>query len=70
MSTKNLGFGKDAVVARRLHGGNIRNGARVMFFLTGSPRHRREHCPLCGLSYLSFTYLSLYVMNFIKKYSN
>jgi len=39
---KNLGFGKDAVLARRLHGGNIRNGARAMFFLTGSPRHRRE----------------------------
>jgi hypothetical protein len=39
---KNLGFGKDAVLARRLHSGNIRNGARVMFFLTGSLRHRER----------------------------
>jgi hypothetical protein len=27
----NLGFGKDAVHKRRLHGGNTRIGARAMF---------------------------------------
>jgi len=45
MIPKNLGFGKDAVLARRLHGGNIRNGARAMFFLVSAP--------LCGPSYTS-----------------
>jgi len=60
MAAKNLGYGKDAVLAQRLHGGNTRNRARaVLFSFSQVPPPStidmlscRCHAPLRGLSYL------------------
>jgi hypothetical protein len=61
VAPKNLGFGKDAVLARRLHGGNIRNRARAMVFLTTAESNRvhdqasvRPLLSLCFMWWISY----------------